>query len=129
MKIHRLLPLFILLLAATAFCQAPPLLNYQGRVVVDGVNFSGSGQFKFAIVDETDAVLWTNTDDANADGVPDTCVAITVANGLYSTLLGDTDAGMLAQHSTRGCGCGSTTAPTASNFSRRTIALRPRRTR
>lgn len=29
----------------------PPLVNYQGRVAVGGINFDGSGQFKFALVD------------------------------------------------------------------------------
>lgn len=29
----------------------PGMINYQGRVTVGGVNFSGTGQFKFALVD------------------------------------------------------------------------------
>jgi len=31
--------------------QVPQLLNYQGRIAVNGTNFTGSGQFKFALVD------------------------------------------------------------------------------
>ena len=31
--------------------QVPQLINYQGRVAVDGVNFDGAGAFKFALVD------------------------------------------------------------------------------
>lgn len=31
--------------------QVPHLLQHQGRIVVDGVNFNGSGRFKFALVD------------------------------------------------------------------------------
>ncbi len=30
---------------------APPLINYQGRIVVGTTNFEGTGQFKFALVD------------------------------------------------------------------------------
>lgn len=30
--------------------QVPQLINYQGRVAVDGVNYDGAGQFKFALV-------------------------------------------------------------------------------
>lgn len=36
---------------ATASAQVPQLLHYQGRIAVDGVNFEGAGQFKFALVD------------------------------------------------------------------------------
>jgi len=32
----------------------PPIMSYQGRVVLGGVNFQGNGQFKFALV--TDAM-------------------------------------------------------------------------
>ncbi len=44
------------LLAAALLCipataQVPQLLNYQGRVAVGGLNFDGTGQFKFALVD------------------------------------------------------------------------------
>jgi hypothetical protein len=43
---------FILMLAATLAsgtlrAQVPKLVNYQGRVAVNGVNFDGTGQFKF----------------------------------------------------------------------------------
>lgn len=36
-------------LAASAHAQKP--INYQGRVTVGGVNFEGTGQFKFALID------------------------------------------------------------------------------
>lgn len=34
-----------------ANAQVPNIFNYQGRIAVQGVNFDGSGQFKFALVD------------------------------------------------------------------------------
>ncbi len=30
--------------------QVPQLLNYQGRIAVNGTNFTGTGQFKFALI-------------------------------------------------------------------------------
>lgn len=40
-----------LIFTAAAHGQVPTLINYQGRVAVGGVNFDGTGQFKFALVD------------------------------------------------------------------------------
>ncbi|MDD2455528.1 MAG: right-handed parallel beta-helix repeat-containing protein [Kiritimatiellae bacterium] len=38
-------------LAMPAAAQVPHLINYQGRVAVSGVNFDGTGHFKFALLD------------------------------------------------------------------------------
>ena len=43
--------LFLCATAHFAAAQVPGLLNYQGRVAVGGTNFTGTGQFKFALVD------------------------------------------------------------------------------
>lgn len=45
------LPAILAALSAVAFAQVPEQINYQGRVAVSGVNFNGTGQFKFALVD------------------------------------------------------------------------------
>ena len=37
----------------SSFSQVPQLLNYQGRVTVGGTNFTGTGLFKFALVNAT----------------------------------------------------------------------------
>jgi hypothetical protein len=57
MKLHpqAILPAVCLLL--TGLCshvtaQVPQQLNYQGRVSVQGVNFTGTGQFKFALLSQ-----------------------------------------------------------------------------
>jgi len=39
------------LLTTSSFAQVPGIINYQGRVMVNGTNFTGTGQFKFALVD------------------------------------------------------------------------------
>ena len=83
---------FILLfLAATALhAQVPQLINYQGRVAVGGVNFDGSGQFKFALVDAAGTkTYWSNDGTSTAGSEPVAAVTLTVTNGLYSVLLGD----------------------------------------
>jgi len=52
MKIKRLIGTIALFLA-TAFsvhAQVPQIINYQGRVLVGSINYDGSGQFKFALV-------------------------------------------------------------------------------
>jgi hypothetical protein len=51
MRNRHLLPaLFCLALACSASAEIPAKLNYQGRVAVEGTNFNGTGQFKFALV-------------------------------------------------------------------------------
>lgn len=78
------------LLTGTLPAQVPQLINYQGRVAVAGVNFQGTGQFKFALVNGSGTAYWRNSvDTAPADGVPDAAVSLTVTKGLYSVLLGD----------------------------------------
>jgi hypothetical protein len=51
MKI-RILAAIVLSLALTftAHAQVPGVINYQGRVSVNGTNFNGTGQFEFALV-------------------------------------------------------------------------------
>lgn len=51
MKLRTILAAGIVaLLAQPAFSQVPQHLNHQGRVAVQGTNFNGTGQFKFALV-------------------------------------------------------------------------------
>lgn len=77
--------------AGPLFAQVPQLISYQGRVVVGNVNFSGTGQFKFALVNaDGSETYWSNDGTSTAGSEPDAAVALGVANGLYSVLLGDT---------------------------------------
>ncbi|MCX6880863.1 MAG: hypothetical protein NTW21_44745 [Verrucomicrobia bacterium] len=50
LPIRNLTVSIILALAATAMSAVPEMLHHQGRVAVNGVNFNGSGMFKFALV-------------------------------------------------------------------------------
>lgn len=56
------LGVFALASFTPAHAQVPQLINYQGRIVVGTVNFSGAGQFKFALVSSPLATptLWSN---------------------------------------------------------------------
>ncbi len=76
----------------SALCaQVPQLINFQGRVAVDGVNFNGTGLFKFALVNgDGGATLWSNDGTGTDGGEPTNAVAIPVSQGLYAVLLGDT---------------------------------------
>jgi hypothetical protein len=78
--------------------QVPYLLNYQGRVLVGGNAFGGTGQFKFALVSgDGTQTYWRNSADNNSDGQPDISVAVVVNGGLFSVFLGDTNlSGMAA---------------------------------
>jgi hypothetical protein len=70
------------LLLPSAFPQVPQMINYQGRVTVGGTNFNGTGQFKFALVNNgASQTYWSNGVNA---------VSLPVTKGLYSVLLGDT---------------------------------------
>jgi hypothetical protein len=84
--------LVLLLSAVTVVhAQVPQLINYQGRIAVGGVNFDGSGQFKFALVDAAGTIsYWSNDGASIAGSEPAAAVTLTVSEGHYSVLLGDT---------------------------------------
>ncbi len=88
-----LLWLCLWLLPAPAWSQtaASSLLNYQGRVVVGSTNFTGTGQFKFALVSaDGKTTYWSNDGTSKAGGEPTNAVALSVTGGLYALALGDT---------------------------------------
>ena len=72
---------------------APPLINYQGRIVVGTTNFNSppNGLFKFALVNaDGTASYWTNAGVTPLPMEPTLAVSLPVTKGLYSVLLGDT---------------------------------------
>src|SRR3954454_6630218 len=75
---------------APLHAQVPQIINYQGRIVVGTTNFTGPGQFKFALVNATGNVTyWSNNGTSTAGSEPTAAVSLAVSNGLYSVLLGD----------------------------------------
>ncbi len=64
----------------------PLLINYQGMVDTGGDAFSGTGLFRFAIVNVDGTVQYWSNDGENP---PVSGVAITVTDGLFNVILGD----------------------------------------
>ncbi len=68
---------------------APEVVSYQGYVTVDGTAYTGTGYFKFAIVSTDGQTTWSN--DGTLSGIePTASVPLSVTNGLFNVLLGDT---------------------------------------
>ncbi|MDZ4405425.1 hypothetical protein [Prosthecobacter sp.] len=84
---------FALLALASAtvlHAQVPQLISYQGRVAVGTMNFEGTGQFKFALMNaDGSTTYWSNDGTSTAGSQPTAAVSLTVTKGLYSVLLGD----------------------------------------
>ncbi len=83
----------LILFTTTLSAQVPSLVNYQGRVGVGSpaVNFDGSGQFKFALVNANGSTTyWSNDGSSVAGSEPALAVARPVTKGLYAVALGDT---------------------------------------
>ena len=77
-----------LLWAATALA-IPLSINYQGKISAEGAPFTGSGEFRFALVDETGTTsYWSNDGTSTGGSEPVTAVVIDVNNGLYHVILG-----------------------------------------
>ena len=68
----------------------PLQINHQGVVVVSGVRFNGTGEFRFALVDpDTGNNVWTNNGSSvGTSTMPDDSVPVSVVNGIYSISLG-----------------------------------------
>jgi hypothetical protein len=86
---------WVLPLPVKAQAPVPNLISHQGRVAVREnpsdplVNFSGTGQFKFVLVNGAGATLWSNDDTSTAGLEPVGAVSLPVNKGLYSVMLGD----------------------------------------
>lgn len=75
----------------TTRAAVPQQLNYQGREAVNGVNFDGNGQFKFALVKGNGSVAYCSNDGISSVGLqPTSPVTLPVTKGLNSALLGNT---------------------------------------
>ena len=75
---------------------APTVVSYQGQVRIGGQPYSGTGYFKFAVVDTGGSTTYWNN-DGTASGEPVRAVQLPVTNGLFSVLLGDTSLGGMTQ--------------------------------
>ena len=80
--------LALLLLPPATLAQVPQLLNYQGRIAVNGTNFTGTGQFKFALVDGGLNAAHTAAGAATISGGFLTIVTVTDGGAGYASAPG-----------------------------------------
>jgi hypothetical protein len=77
---------------SAAFGGVPSLLNFQGRIVIGGVSYNGTGQFQFALVDNAGTnTFWSNDGMGAGGGEPSASISLALTNGLYAVVLGDTN--------------------------------------
>lgn len=73
---------------------APSVVSYQGQVSVSGTPYTGTGHFRFAVVHPLTAAMWvtdwSNDGTSVIGGEPANAVTLSVSNGLFNVLLGDT---------------------------------------
>ncbi len=86
----------LLSMAGGAFGQVPAVINYQGRVIRNGTNYTGTAQFKFKLINADGATAYWSSDGVVNGGVePASSVPVSVNKGLFYARLGDTNvAGM-----------------------------------
>ena len=85
-------PLILFLFLASFAYGAPKVINYAGQVAVNGQPFTGTGLFKFALVNsDGNETMWSNDGQSVAGSEPDANVSVPVHGGLYSILLGNTE--------------------------------------
>ena len=86
----------LLWVATVAALGEGTVLNYSGRISVDGKPFTGAGYFAFSIQQTNGAVFWTSGDFPieGKTNVPQRTVSLSVKDGLYNIRLGDPTLGM-----------------------------------
>ncbi len=91
----NILILAAFLAALSAAAQVPGIITHQGKVTVAGTNFTGTGLFKFALVNAAGTIYWSN--DGTPNGEPASAVSLTVTRGVFSVNLGDTNVAHMTQ--------------------------------
>lgn len=87
----------LLILAMPLYAQVPSSINYQGRVVVQGTNYDGVGQFKFELINSAGTVTHWSNDGTGAGGTePTSAVSVSISKGLFFVRLGDTNVANMA---------------------------------
>ncbi len=102
-SLHRSFLLSVWLACVAATAASGQVLNYSGRIAVDGSNFSGTGFFVFSIHAASGEILWASGDfpQAGTTRHPAATWQLAVREGIYQTRLGDTTAGMPALDTAR----------------------------
>ncbi|MBI4557901.1 MAG: hypothetical protein HY706_09995 [Candidatus Hydrogenedentes bacterium] len=82
--------LTVLLICGSAQAAIPLLLHHQGVMKSNGTLVSGTGNFRFALVNPASNVnLWTNDgSNVGTQNMPTAAVSLSINNGLYEVTLG-----------------------------------------
>lgn len=76
---------------ASLEAEVPGIMNYQGRLTVGDTNYTGPAHFKFALIDGVSEVTYWSNDGSSLKGSePGTSTEVTVEDGAFAILLGDT---------------------------------------
>jgi hypothetical protein len=67
---------------------APTVISYQGQVFTAGAVYSGPADFKFAILNASNATTWSNDGTSTGGLEPTNWVPLTVTGGQFNVLLG-----------------------------------------
>ena len=78
--------LFLILLQNLTYSAKLP---HQGRVLISGLPFDGDGNFGFAIVSDSGAIIWNHEGDSGKE--PTNLLPVSVVQGFYSIELGDSE--------------------------------------
>ncbi len=78
----------LILLTVNDVSAVPGMINYQGNVYVGEEPFTGTGQFKFAVVDGEGHYLWSNDDNEPPVEEPVAVIELPVTEGSYNVILG-----------------------------------------
>jgi hypothetical protein len=90
-RILHFMLLTLLLVSPVPAANPPGVLNHQGRIVVNGANYDGTGYFKFALVDGAGTTTyWSNDATSTGGEQPTAAVSVPIGKGHYAVLLGDT---------------------------------------
>ena len=76
----------------------PMVVSYQGEVLVGGEPYSGTGHFKFAVVNSAgNTTYWSNDGTSTGGSQPSAAVSLQVSDGYFTVLLGDTSLSGMTQ--------------------------------
>jgi hypothetical protein len=88
---HGVLCAAALLAAVSIRAQVPGIITYQGRVTASGTNFTGTGYFKFALLNGANGQsLWSNNGTSVNGSEPTVRITLPADDGAFSVPLGDT---------------------------------------
>jgi formylglycine-generating enzyme required for sulfatase activity len=90
----RLFATYLIFLLKFAFITYGAILPHQGRVLISGSAFEGTGLFRFALVEQSGAVVWNHEGGV---GDPQNSLSIPVEKGFYQCRLGDTSIDGMAE--------------------------------